>query len=292
MKTDNSAGFVAIDKPAGPSSAQAVALIKRRLPGKTKAGHSGTLDPLASGLLVVALGSATRLLRYLPSAKRYLVTILFGVCTDTDDISGKVLAQASVPDDWRTALGSILTGHVGQINQAAPAFSALKHRGRPLYQYARAGHKIEPKIRQVRIDRIDLLDAASESPDQVQLDVRCGPGVYMRSLARDLGEELGCGGTMAALRRIECNGLSVDSAQPLAENQVPQIIEPLELLAGMPRFALTDCQAKQLRNGQDIQAAEAADGRCAAVSAEGILLGIAKVEQGLLRPECVLAGHQ
>ena len=287
MATEQIAGFVAVDKPPGPSSAQALARLKKGMPGKVKAGHSGTLDPIASGVLVVALGSATRLLRYLPTAKRYLVTVQFGLRTDTDDISGRVLGEAEIPDDLPAAVASLLARHVGQVSQAAPAFSALKHRGRRLYEYARAGQPVEAKVRQVQIDRIDL--AAAEHPAQVQLDVRCGPGVYMRSLARDLGEELGCGATMAALRRVECNGLSVDDAQPLAAGP-RRIIEPLELLSGLPRCLLTDDQAEHLRHGREVAAA-AADGRCAAVSAAGILLGIARAEQGVLRPECVLAGR-
>ena len=291
MVTEGIAGFVAVDKPPGPSSAQAVTRLKRRLPGKVKAGHSGTLDPLASGLLLVALGSATRLLRYLPSAKRYLVTVRFGLRTDTDDISGRVLAEAEVPDGLPAAVASILARHVGQVSQTAPVFSALKHRGKPLYEYARAGRKVDPKVRRVRIDRIELAAADSENPAQVQLDVCCGPGVYMRSLARVLGEEIGCGATMAALRRTECNGLSVGDAQPLAAEQPLRIIEPLELLSGLPRCALTDRQADCLRHGREVKLDVEAAGTCAAVSADGILLGIARSEQGVLRPECVLAGR-
>ena len=291
MTTEGQAGFIAIDKPAGPSSAQAVAQARRRLAGKPKAGHSGTLDPLASGLLVVAVGSATRLLRYLPSDKRYLVTVRFGVRTDTDDISGRVIGEAKVPDGLRRILGPILARHVGQTIQAAPAFSALKHRGRPLYEYARAGIRVETKERRVRIDRIDLVDGGDGDPAQVQLDVRCGPGVYMRSLARDLGEEVGCRATMAALRRIECNGLSLAEAQPASGDRPLRIMPPLEMLSQLPRCALTDSQADHLLHGREVEVGSQADGKCAAVSAAGVLLGIASAERGVLRPECVLAGR-
>ena len=287
MTTEGFTGFVAIDKPTGPSSAQAVARVRRRL--AAKAGHSGTLDPMASGLLVVAVGSATRLLRYLSSAKRYLVTVRFGLRTDTDDVSGKVIGESKVPDDLHRAVDSILACHVGQVSQAAPAFSALKHRGQPLYKYARAGCKVEPKIRKVYIERIDLLGQSGGDSAQVRLDVRCGPGVYMRSLARDLGETLGCGATMEALRRIECNGLSVADAQPLEGDQPLRIKEPLEMLSQLPRCALSERQADHLLHGQQVKVGLQADGKCAAVSAAGILLGIARAEQGLLRPECMLA---
>lgn len=206
-------GVIVIDKPAGATSARVVATVKRLLKG-TKVGHTGTLDPAATGVLVCTMGRATRLARFfLAAPKTYRATCLLGVDTDTQDAEGRVTATRPVmvnEAQVRTAAARF----VGRITQVPPVFSALKHRGVPLYRLAREGQAVTKPPRPVTIYRLAVL--AVDLP-QVVLEIDCSAGTYVRTLCADLGAALGCGGHLTALRRTACAGFMLDEALPLAE---------------------------------------------------------------------------
>ena len=207
-------GFLIVDKPAGVTSFSIVALV-RRLTGVRRVGHAGTLDPLASGVLPVAIGHATRLIEYLDDElKTYIASVRFGIETDTYDAEGEVTATADASGLGRTAIEQALPGFVGEIEQRPPVFSALKVAGKPLYRYAREGIAIEVAPRVVHIERVVL---RSWDAGVAEIEVRCGKGTYIRSIAHDLGQRLGCGGHLAALRRTSTGGFGIEQAVPPSE---------------------------------------------------------------------------
>lgn len=192
-------GIVLLDKPAGISSNQALQQAKRLL-GVRKAGHTGSLDPLATGLLPICLGEATKIAGILLGARKaYEATITLGVQTDTDDAAGQVIDQRPVPTLDRPALAERCQQFVGTYAQQAPIYSAIKQQGQPLYQRARRGETVQAPCRLVTIESLTIVDW--QSP-HLHMHVRCGPGTYIRSLARDLGRAIGCGGCLTALRRL------------------------------------------------------------------------------------------
>ena len=204
------AGVFLIDKPAGPTSFRMVQRVRRLLKIK-KVGHTGTLDPFASGLLIVCAGRpATRLTPQLMAGdKLYEATLRLGVETDTQDLEGQVISERPAPALDLAAAQSVLAGFLGERMQIPPAFSALKHQGRPLYQYARQGVLIEKEARRVRIEE---LVATFVKGERLGIRVRCGKGTYIRSLAADIGRALGCWAHLIELRRLENGPFSVAAA--------------------------------------------------------------------------------
>ena len=205
-------GLLLVDKPAGLSSAAVVARVRRVL-GGVKAGHTGTLDPFATGLLPLALGEGTKLATYLTASdKAYEGVIALGTCTDTHDRTGAVTATAAVPplDDAR--LDEVAADFRGSIAQVPPVHSALKRGGRPMYELARRGEAPELDPRPAMVHRLQLRLIA---PDRVAVEVECSKGFYVRSLARDLGEALGCGAMLESLRRTRVGRFGLDDALPL-----------------------------------------------------------------------------
>ena len=195
-------GILLLDKPAGMSS-NAALQAARRLFRAEKGGHTGSLDPLATGLLPLCFGEATKLAGLLLGAdKAYEAGIILGTTTDTDDAEGEVLLQRPVPALDRSTLDTALAALTGTLRQRAPVYSALKQGGEPLYARARRGEAIEAPVREVVVHAIDLLEAG---PAHLRLQVTCGSGTYIRSLARDLGETLGCGAHIGSLRRLHCH---------------------------------------------------------------------------------------
>ncbi|HUT78949.1 MAG TPA: tRNA pseudouridine(55) synthase TruB, partial [Polyangia bacterium] len=190
-----------MDKPVGPTSFAAVQIVRRAF-GLRAAGHAGTLDPRASGLLVLCVGRATRLADMLMDGdKIYRASVRLGVETDTDDTEGRPVATAPVPALDRVRVEAVLESFIGRIEQIPPAFSAIKRHGQPLYRRARRGEELSPEPRPVTIHRIDLIGMRE---DGLELEVECGKGTYIRALARDLGRSLGPRGHLAALRRTRC----------------------------------------------------------------------------------------
>ena len=288
-------GFIVIDKPSGVTSFSMVSLV-RRLTRVRRVGHAGTLDPLASGVLPVAVGAAARFIEYLDDApKVYLATMRLGVSTDTYDAEGAVTAERDASTVSRADVESALGGFVGDIEQTPPVYSAIKVAGKPLYRYAREGAEVELAPRRVRIDSIVL---RSFGDSIAEFEVACGRGTYIRSLAHDAGEALGCGAHLVALRRTASGGFSVDHA--LAPEELERLhregriegtlLAPDRAVERRAAAILGDDTARDLSQGRDVAlvASRAAD-LCRAYSLDGRFLGILKARtDGLWHPEKLL----
>jgi tRNA pseudouridine55 synthase len=256
-KGDKIDGWVVLDKPVGLGSTPAVSRV-RRLFGAQKAGHGGTLDPLASGVLPIALGEATKTVPFvMDGRKEYRFTLRFGEARATEDSEGEVTAASEVrPTDQ--AIRGALGAFVGEIDQVPPAYSALKIDGQRAYDLARAGEAVEMKSRKVRIDRLELLGRPDR--DHADLVVTCGKGTYIRSLGRDLAVALGTVGHLSALRRTAAGPFREEAAISLpkleALGHIPALLGALVPVAtaldDIPALALTETQADQLRHGQPV----------------------------------------
>ena len=280
-------GVLFIDKPVGLTSNGVLGVIKR-LYNADKAGHTGTLDPFATGLLPVALGEATKFSGHLLDAdKTYLATMRLGVTTTTADLEGDVLQTrpVAVTD---TALAEALRHFSGPIAQIPPMFSALKRDGKPLYEYARAGETLEREARQVTIHALDLV---SRDGDSVVFRVTCSKGTYVRTLAEDIGERLGCGAHLTALRREATGGFDLTGALTLAQLEALDMSARLAalrpndaLVAALPTLTLDAALAARLRLGQRLSL-EAPAGLARAYDPEARFLGLVRVEGGVAHPE-------
>jgi tRNA pseudouridine55 synthase len=279
-------GLLVVDKPLGLTSHDVVQRV-RRATGVRRVGHAGTLDPLAGGVLVVCVGWATRLVEYVQAGRKtYVTPVRLGQTTTTYDAEGEVVAEA--PVDVTTAeIEAALAAFRGPIRQQAPAYSAIKRDGQPLYKAARRGEAIELPVREVTIYALDLLAYA---PPDVHLRVVCSPGTYIRSLGHDLGGALGCGGHLVALRRTASGSFDEADAVPLdgltAETWRDHLTPPEAALAGWPSHTATTDEVAELAQGRAIPAAEAyADGTLvAALGPDGRLLGVVRVAGGQLQP--------
>jgi tRNA pseudouridine55 synthase len=290
-------GVVNLDKPVGPTSHDMVGLL-RRLTGMRRIGHAGTLDPLASGVLPVLVGAATRFSDELTGGpKRYEAVIRLGQRSATDDAQGPIeTVDAPLPSD--DEVHAVIGEFVGTLQQTPPAFSARKSGGRTAHRAARAGEPLDLPPRSVTVHAIEIIriDHADDHVD-VHVDLRCGPGTYVRSIARDLGERLGIGGHLAALRRTEASGLRAEDAvtpgqlEALADaGRLGDAMLPVADLLAFPRLELDHDSAWRFVHGSAQPTAGAHSGRIAAFDAAGTLLGIGSVEAGTLRPEKVLPG--
>jgi tRNA pseudouridine55 synthase len=264
-------GIVVIDKPTGHSSNHVLQQVKRLFDAK-KAGHTGSLDPLASGVLPICLGEATKLSGYLLDAdKQYAVTCKLGITTDSGDADGEVISEQPIPDFDEAGLQVILDSFIGEQDQVPPMFSALKYQGQPLYKLARQGIEVERKSRRIRIYDIELLDC---SYDSFTLSVRCSKGTYIRTLVEDISHKLGTGGHVTMLRRTGVAGYSLDDAvslEQLAEQResgelavLDKLLEAAEnALPDWPVVNLDEADSKTLSFGQSIQVVQ--DFECANV---------------------------
>ncbi len=247
-------GWINLDKPLGMTSTQAVGKV-RRLFNAQKVGHAGTLDPLASGILPIALGEATKTIPYIQdSLKTYEFTVQWGAQTSTDDSEGEIVAKSDIRPDTDAILSS-LPSFTGEITQIPPKFSAIKIDGARAYDLARDGEEFEIKPRQVYVQSLDLL---SQTPDTAQFIMTCGKGTYVRALARDLALKLGTYGHVAALRRTRVGGfdlgdaISLDNLEKLSNSAgLEQALLPLEsALDDILAFPIQQKEADLLRNGQ------------------------------------------
>jgi tRNA pseudouridine55 synthase len=287
-------GVVNLDKPVGPTSHDMVGLL-RRLTGTRRIGHAGTLDPLASGVLPILVGAATRFSEELTGGnKRYEAVVRLGARSATDDAEGPVEATAAPmpsPDAIRDAIPSF----VGTFEQRPPAFSARKAGGQTAYRAARSGSPIQVPPRTVTVEAIDLLGiVAHDGMLDVSIDVRCGAGTYIRSIARDLGDALGAGGYLARLRRTEAAGLRVeDAVEPsrledlAAEGRLVEAMLPVGALLPLPRVHLDPSAAHAFRHGSARPHDAAGSGRVA-VFAGDMLLGVGSLSEGVLQPDKVV----
>ena len=288
-------GVVNLDKPVGPTSHDMVGLL-RRLTGTRRIGHAGTLDPLASGVLPILVGAATRFSEELTGGrKRYEAVIRLGERSATDDAEGPI-TRVSAPMPADGAIAAALDAFVGTIDQRPPAFSARKQAGRTAYRAARAGEPIDLPPRRVTVDSIELygIERADGRVD-VRIDLRCGPGTYVRSIARDLGELLGTGGHLSTLRRTEAAGLRVQDARSpealealAAEGRLTDAILPAGDLLPLPAVTLGPDSAWRFVHGSAQPLTADAAGPVKVFDDGGALIGVGSVSDGLLQPEKVL----
>jgi tRNA pseudouridine55 synthase len=241
-------GILLIDKPARMSSAGVVARVKRML-GAVRVGHAGTLDPDATGLLILLINGATRVASYAADGlKVYSGEMKLGVRTSTDDISGEVLETSEAIPSWESVLSSVAR-HTGQIKQVPPNVSAIKVDGKRAYRMHRAGEEFELTAREVTVSRFDV--TPTEDPAVFRYVVECTPGTYIRSLARDIGEELGCGGTVLSIRREASGYFAVKDAVSLDEVSWDRLRDWSELIPTVPRLSLPETVVKLLHNGMN-----------------------------------------
>lgn len=283
-------GILLLDKPGGMSSNAALQAARRLLRAE-KGGHTGSLDPLATGLLPLCFGEATKIAGLLlGSAKAYEAEVVLGVTTDTDDSDGAVLRERPLPALDEAAVRAALQPLTGRIRQRAPVYSALKQGGEPLYARARRGEAIEAPVREVEVHAIELLALAGE---RLRLRVSCGSGTYIRSLARDLGEALGCGAHIAALRRLWVEPfraprmVTLEALEAAGEAEREAWLLPLAAgLAGFPRLELDAEQVRRFRMGQRLRDPAFPRGQVAAFGPDGVPNGLGTVDDsGLLSPQ-------
>ncbi|WP_251449161.1 tRNA pseudouridine(55) synthase TruB [Microbacterium sp. Marseille-Q6648] len=271
-------GILLVDKPGGVTSHDVVARARRAL-GTRKIGHAGTLDPMATGLLVLGVEAATRLLTYIVGLdKTYEATIRLGVATDTDDADGQVVSSADAATVPSAAIGAGIAALTGRISQVPSSFSAIKVDGRRAYDLARAGEQVELKAREVTVSRFDVRDER-RGDRHVDLDVviDCTSGTYIRSLARDLGASLGVGGHLTALRRTRIGPFSVAAAAAVDELDAAERLSPPEVAAAvLGRLEVTASEARDLRHGKRLvgAAARLVASPSAAVGPDGSLVGV------------------
>ncbi len=304
-------GILLLDKPQGLSSNQALQQV-RRLFNARKAGHTGSLDPMATGLLPICFGEATKIAGYLLGARKaYDAELRLGVTTTTDDVEGEVVATRSVPDTNDAVLEAALAALRGRITQTPPVYSAIKQGGVALYKRARRGEAVEVPTREVDVYRLEL---TGRDGDRLRLHVECGSGTYVRSLARDLGERLGCGAHLTALRRLWVDPFRAPQMWTLAQLQerigqagladLDSLLLPLEQgLESLPALPVTAEQALHLRQGKRfMQIVLGAEPLCRAIDADGQLVALVRidpsgevcVQRGFNRPDQadVSIGHE
>ena len=295
-------GWLNIDKPVGMTSSAVVGKV-RYLIGAAKAGHGGTLDPLATGILPIALGEATKTVSYvMDGTKAYRFTLRFGAATTTDDSEGEVIAESNIRPS-REDLTAAFEAFVGEIQQVPPAFSAIKVDGRRAYELARKDVDFELQARTVRIDSLHLIEMPDA--DNAIIEAVSGKGVYIRSLARDIAARLGSVGHVAALRRTavgpftEATAISLDKLETLGHSAADsEALLPVEtVLDDIPALALTAQEAHRLKHGQAIPVLPVANrspfrnvcqGDLVCAMAEGKLVALAKIAGGEIRPVRVM----
>jgi len=296
-------GVLLLDKPAGISSNDALIQAKRCFNAK-KAGHTGTLDPFATGLLPLCFGEATKFSQDLTNAdKTYETIVHLGISTDTGDTEGTVVSEKPVPELAVQEIEQVLEGFHGVIKQIPPMYSALKRDGRPLYEYARKGIELEREAREVIIHKLEIIDWHTP---YLTLSVTCSKGTYIRVLGEDIGKAIGCGAHLKMLRRTQVGALSLDQAvglQVLQETQEAsqedknRYLKPVDwLLSDSSAVTLPDALSMRFRNGQRLSVIKenipvsGGEGRCRVYEASGIFLGTAQLRpDGVLAPERLVA---
>ncbi|MBL4885169.1 MAG: tRNA pseudouridine(55) synthase TruB [Planctomycetaceae bacterium] len=293
-------GILVVNKSPGMTSRDVVNRVQR-LTGIRKCGHAGTLDPLATGVLVVCMGQATRLVSYVQSMqKTYRAQFRFGITSDTDDIEGVVTPVANAVCPSEADLQAALLENMGEIDQVPPQYSAVKVKGQRAYKLAREGTKVELKARVVSIHRFDLLNY--QSPDWEAI-IECGSGTYIRSLGRDLGQKFGCGAVMTSLSREAIGQFSLGHAVSLEEleegNWQDELLPPREATKGLLEFHCNSNQTENIKHGRAIRLSEISAkinitneaNQLAMIDPEGKLVAIAEIahELKLAKPRIVFS---
>ena len=279
-------GILIIDKPAGWTSMDVCAKLRGAF-HERRVGHAGTLDPMATGVLPVFVGRATRAVEFAGEGdKEYLAGLRLGTVTKTQDTTGEVLEER--PPASREALEGVLDAFRGELEQVPPMYSAVKIGGKKLYELARKGREVERAPRRVTIRRLELLEGPSgpEGRDYL-LRVGCSKGTYVRTLCHDIGQALGCGGCMCSLRRTMAAGFTLDQAvglgQVLASEDPASLLLPVDAyFAGRPRRALSPAEEKKVRNGAPLPAPGIPEGEYLLYSQSGEFLALSRAEKGRL----------
>lgn len=290
-------GLLVIDKPGGMTSRDAVNRAQRWFPRKTKIGHTGTLDPLATGVLVVCVGAATRLADHVQAmGKTYRSRFRLGATSTTDDADGEVTETAGVVPPNREAVDAALARFVGVVEQKPPAFSAMKVAGRRAHALARAGEEVPLVARPVRIDAVRVTGYAWPWLD---VEVDCGKGTYIRSIARDLGAALGCGGMVQTLRRTRVGSFTVEQGvgvEELPPDLAARLLPLTTAIAGRPCVVIGPDELRRFRTGQAVRFApagagpEPAQGETVGVTAgAGELVGLGFIAGVAVKPDLVFA---
>ena len=280
-------GIIIIDKPQEWTSNDVVSRL-RRVFNTRRIGHGGTLDPMATGVLPVFVGRATRGVEFFEHAEKvYETTIRFGLTTDTEDITGKVLTETEV-SLTEEDLQKVLPRFRGEILQVPPMYSAIKVNGQKLYDLARKGREVERQPRPITIHELELLEFSGK---EARLRVRCSKGTYIRTLCKDIGEALGCGGCMAALRRVQAGEYTLEGSIPLRQlldisergEDVEAMLRPVDtMFASHEKLRLNEKQARLVKNGNAFAAA-CADGTYRVYAPDGEFLALCKAEGGSVR---------
>ena len=268
-------GFLIINKPAGPTSHDIVSRVRRLLPRKTKVGHAGTLDPFADGVVVVGIGQATRLLDEIHQfPKTYRTTVTLGARSDSGDPTGEIMPTENPIAPAATSVEAAIESFRGEIDQIPPAHSAIHINGKRAYELARAGEAVDMPTRTVTIHELTLL---RHDGLEVELEITCSTGTYIRSIARDLGEALGVGGYCSELRRTSIGPFDIaDSValDELTEDTIAAALLPPTLALQIPLLTVGQTEIDLLQNGSRIPWPNAIDGRAALVDTEGTLLAL------------------
>ena len=280
-------GIIIIDKPQEWTSNDVVSRL-RRVFNTRRIGHGGTLDPMATGVLPVFVGRATRGVEFFEHAEKvYEATLRFGLTTDTEDITGKVLTECEVSLTEEELL-AVLPRFRGEIMQVPPMYSAIKVNGQKLYDLARKGREVERQPRPITIHELELLEFSGK---EARLRVHCSKGTYIRTLCKDIGEALGCGGCMAALRRVEAGEYTLEGSVPLrqlldiseAGEDVEHLLRPVDtMFASHPALHLTEKQARLVKNGNAFSAS-CADGTYRVYAPDGEFLALCSAEKGTVK---------
>ena len=280
-------GIIIIDKPQEWTSNDVVSRL-RRVFNTRRIGHGGTLDPMATGVLPVFVGRAPRGVEFFEHAEKvYETTIRFGLTTDTEDITGKTISECAV-SLTEAELLAVLPRFRGEILQVPPMYSAIKVNGQKLYDLARKGREVERQARPITIHELEMLEF---SGNEARLRVRCSKGTYIRTLCKDIGEALGCGGCMAALRRVEAGEYTLEGSIPLrrlldiseAGEDVEHLLRPVDtMFASYEKLCLNEKQARLVKNGNAFTA-DCADGTYRVYASNGEFLALCKAENGSVK---------
>ena len=279
-------GIILVDKPCGWTSHDVVGKLRGIL-RERRIGHSGTLDPMATGLLVVFAGRATRAVEFAEAdSKEYIAGLRLGVSTDTQDTTGNVLNTCETLPS-KDELIAAANGFLGEISQIPPMYSAIKMNGKKLYELARRGEIVERSPRKVTISKLELV---GEDKSDYILDIHCSKGTYIRTLCSDIGDKLGCGGCMSSLRRVKAGVFSITQAHTMEQIQAAAdlggldgIIIPVDtLFTDKPKLTVNEFEEKKLRNGNTIKT-KSADGTYRVYSESGEFLLLAEVKDNLLK---------
>jgi tRNA pseudouridine55 synthase len=292
-------GVLVVDKPAGPTSFEVVKRVRRAL-GADKAGHAGTLDPGATGVLAVCVGEAVKLQHWLADGnKAYEATVAFGAATSTEDAEGEVIARGDASSVTARTLAAVLPRFVGEIAQVPPMYSAVRVAGRRLHEAARAGEHVERAPRTVRVDALEVEEVTPAREEGgglvlVRVRVRCGKGTYVRTLASDLGRALGVPAHLAALRRVEASGFRIAEAIPLEEVEAQgradrgalrsRMVPLAEALRALPALAVDAAEARALAQGKVLRLAAPAAALVRAIGPGGRLVAVCAPGPAGLRP--------